>query len=154
MKSEKELFEYYLRHNRLPRNKQDKELFLDHTQKFKKSDLEKHKPDSPVQAAKFTPKLTKKYLNTVTPKDTLDIHQLTLEEARDKIEYFIKYAHTHTLSPVLLIHGKGHHSPGEAVLKKYVELELKYEMRDYIDRIVDSPRKLGGSGSKLIWIRL
>jgi DNA-nicking Smr family endonuclease len=60
------------------------------------------------------------------PDDEMDLHGLTQEEAWDKLEAFFTNARREGFEKLLIIHGKGNHSAGDAVLKTLV--------RGYIER--------------------
>lgn len=50
----------------------------------------------------------------------LDLHRMTLTEARDRVQAFLLQAHESGHRTVLITHGKGVHSPTPARLKSYV----------------------------------
>lgn len=50
----------------------------------------------------------------------LDLHRVTLAEARDRVQAFLRQAHEGGQRTVLITHGKGVHSPTPARLKSYV----------------------------------
>jgi DNA-nicking Smr family endonuclease len=54
------------------------------------------------------------------PDAALDIHNHTRDEAWEAMEHFFTDACGRKLEKVLVIHGKGNHSQGEAVLKRLV----------------------------------
>ncbi|MDR1909043.1 MAG: Smr/MutS family protein [Spirochaetaceae bacterium] len=64
-------------------------------------------------------------LRAKKPDDTLDLHGLTQEEAWTQLESFFAAARRADFEKVLIIHGKGNHSAGDAVLKglvrRYIE---------------------------------
>jgi DNA-nicking Smr family endonuclease len=64
-------------------------------------------------------------LRVKKPDDTLDLHGLTQEEAWTRLETFFAAARQAGFEKLLIIHGKGNHSAGEAVLKglvrRYIE---------------------------------
>jgi DNA-nicking Smr family endonuclease len=51
---------------------------------------------------------------------TLDLHGLTQDEAWSALEFFFKNSRRQGFEKLLVIHGKGNHSEGEAVLKQLV----------------------------------
>jgi DNA-nicking Smr family endonuclease len=59
-------------------------------------------------------------LRNKKPEAELDIHNHTREEARQALEGFFEESKVKGLEKVLVIHGKGNHSTGEAVLKRVV----------------------------------
>ncbi len=60
------------------------------------------------------------------PDATIDLHGLTRDEAWNSLDAFFKDARRRGFEKVLIIHGKGNHSSGEAVLKRTV--------REFIER--------------------
>ena len=59
-------------------------------------------------------------LRNKKPEAQLDIHGQTRDEAWLSLETFFAEARDKGLEKILVIHGKGNHSPGEAVLKRTV----------------------------------
>ncbi len=60
----------------------------------------------------------RKRLLDMTPQAVLDLHGLTSEEAVSEINRFIERSFNTGLEKILIIHGKGNHSPGGGVLMK------------------------------------
>jgi DNA-nicking Smr family endonuclease len=50
----------------------------------------------------------------------LDLHGCTVEEARTRLDGFLRESRSRGLHKVLVIHGKGNHSKGGAVLRRAV----------------------------------
>lgn len=59
-------------------------------------------------------------LGKYPPQAKLDLHRVTLREARGMVYDFLNEAHRQGLRTVLITHGKGLHSPVPARLKSYV----------------------------------
>jgi DNA-nicking Smr family endonuclease len=59
-------------------------------------------------------------LRRMRPQASLDLHGLTREEALRRLALFLEQALRGGLAKVLIIHGKGAHSKGEAVLERAV----------------------------------
>jgi len=76
--------------------------------------------DSETEDAGGSPRERRSRLRNKKPDARLDIHGLTREEARQTLDDFFKDAKEKGLEKILIIHGKGIHSPGEAVLKRIV----------------------------------
>lgn len=81
----------------------------------------------------------------------LDLHRMTLVEAREAVQTFLQQAHEHGQRTVLITHGKGQHSPTPARLKSYVfhwmaesELVLAWH---------SAQPKHGGAGSTYVMVR-
>ncbi|MDR2111369.1 MAG: Smr/MutS family protein [Spirochaetaceae bacterium] len=52
------------------------------------------------------------------PDAAIDLHGLTRDEAWKALEDFFQNARRRKFEKLLLIHGKGNHSPGDAILKR------------------------------------
>ncbi len=84
------------------------------------------------------------------PQAELDLHGMSALEAEAAIDRFLRDARARGLTKVLLIHGKGNHSPGEPVLQRVV--------RDYLEKCPftgafgRAERALGGRGAT--WVRI
>ncbi|AEF83698.1 Smr domain protein [Treponema primitia ZAS-2] len=84
------------------------------------------------------------------PDATIDLHGLTRDEAWLALESFFRVSQQQGFEKLLIIHGKGNHTDGEAVLKRSV--------RDFIERCHYagesgySPAVDGGTGST--WVIL
>ena len=91
-------------------------------------------------------------LRLKAPDATLDLHGLTRDEAWDRLSLFFSDAKRHKLEKVLVVHGKGNHSPGEAVLKKTT--------REFIERCPHAGEsgkadaRRGGSGATWVLLKL
>jgi DNA-nicking Smr family endonuclease len=89
-------------------------------------------------------------LRTKKPDSALDLHGLTRDEAWASMETFFEESRRQGLEKVLLIHGKGNHSEGEAVLKRAV---LQFiEKCPYAGESGQPNAELGGSGAT--WVLL
>ncbi|MDR3341425.1 MAG: Smr/MutS family protein [Treponema sp.] len=55
------------------------------------------------------------------PDAVIDLHGFTQDEAWNELEAFFRNAREQCFEKVLVVHGKGNHSPGEAVLKQTVK---------------------------------
>jgi DNA-nicking Smr family endonuclease len=82
------------------------------------------------------------------PDAALDIHGHTRDEAWEAMEQFFADAYGKGFEKVLVIHGKGNHSQGEAVLKRIV--------REFIERCPFAGESGQGtaSGSGATWVIL
>ncbi len=82
--------------------------------------------------------------------DTVDLHGLTIAEARSVLDVFFDNAQKKGFRKVLIIHGKGNHSPNGPVLgvwvKEYLTLCKKAGRAGYADK------HHGGSGAT--WVML
>jgi DNA-nicking Smr family endonuclease len=87
-----------------------------------------------------------------TPTATLDLHRLDTEAARRRVASFLARERENGHELVLLIVGRGHHSPGKHGV-------LRYEIGDWLTTPPASssvlafrtaPRNLGGSGGVVV----
>jgi DNA-nicking Smr family endonuclease len=80
----------------------------------------------------------------------IDIHGLTRDEAWEALERFFDGARERGLEKLLIIHGKGNHSAGEAVLKRIV--------REFIERCPcageSGQETAAGGGKGATWVLL
>lgn len=80
------------------------------------------------------------------PQEVLDLHGFNIVSAKVELEDFIKRCKRRKLEKVLIIHGKGLHSPeGEAVLRSAVKNELN--VSPDIGEIGHPSEKEGGVGA-------
>lgn len=88
---------------------------------------------------------------TYEPQAHIDLHRLTIAEARERVWNFLEGAREKGFRTVQIIHGKGIKSNPPATLKSYVGQVLQ----DYKHVIgyCSAPEQLGGAGATLIWIR-
>lgn len=84
------------------------------------------------------------------PQDELDLHGLSSLEAEEALDRFIRGAKARGLSLVLVIHGKGNHSPGEPVLPRLVRGYL--EKCPLTGAFGPAERREGGRGAT--WVRI
>jgi len=84
------------------------------------------------------------------PDAVLDLHGLTQDEAWEKLEFFFKEAREKGAEKLLVIHGKGNHSEGEAALKKTTR--DFFERCPYAGENGQASAELGGSGAS--WVLL
>lgn len=81
----------------------------------------------------------------------LDLHRMTLREARARVYEFLEDCYGSGLRTVLITHGKGHHSPTPGRLKSYTLHWL-----DESDRVLawhSAPAHLGGAGATFVLLR-
>lgn len=93
----------------------------------------------------------REYLRKIEPEDQIDLHGLTLEQSLSRLDRFLSEALSRGLRKVLIVHGKGHHSKGPAVLPKAV---LEYLQQSPIAGELGIPRReKGGSGATWVIIK-
>ncbi|MCL2185200.1 MAG: Smr/MutS family protein [Treponema sp.] len=93
---------------------------------------------------------SRRRLLTMPPDDILDIHFLTSENAYLALDQFFDNAKSSGYKKLRIIHGKGNHSQGEAILKstvrKFIE-QCSYAGESGFEKSVN-----GGSGAT--WVLL
>jgi DNA-nicking Smr family endonuclease len=93
----------------------------------------------------------RKRLLEMAPQATLDLHGFTSEEAAKEINTFIEKSVGAGLEKVIIIHGKGHHSPAGGVLSKVTaECVSKHPLAGENGL---SAGKEGGRGSRWVILR-
>jgi DNA-nicking Smr family endonuclease len=85
------------------------------------------------------------------PQAEMDLHGLSGLQAEQAIEAFVLEARDRGLSKVLLIHGKGNHSPGRPVLQRVVRSFL--EKCPHTGAFGKADRRSGGRGATWVQIR-
>lgn len=83
----------------------------------------------------------------------LDLHGLTREEALEALPRFISSARIKGQKAVLLITGKGNHSPDEPVLHQAVASWLRDAGKAMVLEFAPAPREMGGSGAYVVFLR-
>lgn len=86
-------------------------------------------------------------LGHYTVQDSIDLHRLSLKDARVQVHVFLKTAHQHGLRTLLVTHGKG----TTAVLKSHTWHWLAEH--PLVLAWHSAPAKLGGAGATLVLIR-
>jgi DNA-nicking Smr family endonuclease len=87
-----------------------------------------------------------------TPRATLDLHGERMESARRRLVLFLAKERTSVRALVLVIVGKGRHSPGgHAVLRHEIAAWLSTApVSAHVLAFRTAPRELGGSGGVLV----
>jgi DNA-nicking Smr family endonuclease len=76
--------------------------------------------DMETEKVLISPQERRNRLKNKKPDAELDIHNLTRDMAWQALESFFYNSKAKNLEKILVIHGKGNHSTGEAVLKRIV----------------------------------
>ncbi len=84
----------------------------------------------------------------------LDLHGLTRGEALEALALFIGGAYRRRQQAVLVITGRGNHSPEEPVLKKAVAEWFGKEGKEMVVETLPAPKQLGGEGAVVAFIRV
>jgi DNA-nicking Smr family endonuclease len=106
--------------------------------------------DAAAEPAERDSALSRRHLRAKKADASLDIHGLTRQEAWTALEHFFEDSKAADMKKILVIHGKGLHSKGDAVLGRTV--------RDFIERCPfagESGSEKGASGgSGATWVLL
>jgi DNA-nicking Smr family endonuclease len=89
----------------------------------------------------------------VSVSHQLDLHGLTREEALEALPGFLHSAQQKGQKAVLVITGKGNHSPEEPVLHQAVASWLRDAGRKIVLEFTPAPREMGGSGAYVVFLR-
>jgi hypothetical protein len=81
----------------------------------------------------------------------LDLHGLRAAEAEARLEAFLRESAASGLRKVLVVHGKGNHSPEEPVLRAVVRRVLERSVQ--AGRSGAAPKSQGGSGATWVLLR-
>jgi len=111
-------------------------------------------PDIPAAAKQSgSSRLKQLRRGTIRLDYELDLHGLTRDEAVDALAMFIGGAFRRQQQAVLVITGRGNHSPDEPVLKKAVEKWLRETGKEMIAEFLQAPKQLGGDGAFVVFMR-
>lgn len=77
----------------------------------------------------------REYLKNLKPEARIDLHGLTKEEARSRLDAFITECKKHGLRKILIIHGKGNHTTGSDPV-----------LGEMVRTFIEEDRRLGASG--------
>lgn len=111
--------------------------------------LDKFAPESSDLASEEPPRSTKVQRRQFPIQDEIDLHGKTAAEAQGALDLFLRESRKQKLKKIRIIHGRGIHSGGDAVLKPLVQTwasslkGVKWE--------VCSPEE-GGSGAIWLWL--
>ncbi len=83
----------------------------------------------------------------------IDLHNLNVSNALFMLDKYLKTSFDKNETVVLVIHGKGLHSKGEAKLKKAVRKYLKREGKAYCFFFRDADKRHGGKGATYCWLK-
>jgi len=85
------------------------------------------------------------------PQARLDLHGMTASEAKLAVDRFLREAKARGLEKVLIIHGKGNHSPGQPVLSAGVRAWLEHS--PLAGAFGPAERRHGGEGATWVIVR-
>lgn len=89
----------------------------------------------------------------VSVNHQLDLHGLTRDEALEALSRFLSSAQKREQKAVLVITGKGNHSPEEPVLHQAVASWLRDAGRTTVLEFAPAPREMGGNGAYVVFLR-
>lgn len=110
-------------------------------------------PESPVAKPLASSRLKQLRRGTIRLDYELDLHGLTRDEALDALAIFVGGAFRRQQQAVLVITGRGNHSPEEPVLKKAVEQWLRETGKIMVAEFLQAPRQLGGDGAIVVFLK-
>ena len=118
--------------------------------------LNSYAPDSDVLGSKeekkpYVSKVSREKMRRKKADLVLDLHGLSAEDATIELNNFIRRSSRTGARKILIIHGKGNHTHGKAVLKPLVKSIL--ELSPYIGDIGTPERRDGGSGATWAVVR-
>ncbi len=91
---------------------------------------------------------------TLVPEAILDLHGLARQDVEARLLSFIANARHHGRQVLLVITGKGLHSPeGEGILRAEVEAFLQQRKSEQIVEWARAPRQYGGDGAIVLFLR-
>lgn len=90
-------------------------------------------------------------IRRMTPQDSIDLHGMNGRDAENALRAFLVSAVSRGFDKILIIHGKGNHSPGDQVLGGVVRRVL--ESSDLAGSFGYAGRDQGGRGATWVAIR-
>ncbi|MEM7349638.1 MAG: Smr/MutS family protein [Acidobacteriota bacterium] len=86
--------------------------------------------------------------------EQLDLHRLRTAEALTQLDRFVVDTAGAGRRTVLVITGKGHHSPGgRGIIKQRVEEWIQGRGRAFLRAFGDAPRTFGGRGAYVLFLK-
>lgn len=109
-----------------------------------------------LQDSHYNPGITKKQQRKIRQgvlpiNDQLDLHGYTQEQAIIELNNFLDHALSSGFKLLIIIHGKGHRSAGEAVLKPLVQHWLAHQSS--VLAWCPAQATHGGSGASYVYLR-
>ncbi len=89
----------------------------------------------------------------LVPEESLDLHGMSREQAREKVRWFLDNAVYHGKKTVLIITGRGHGSSGEPVLRGDMERYLDREAKAWVLEWGRAPKQYGGEGALVAFLK-
>lgn len=137
------------------KSESSKKSVLNRERRDMSSFLDMYPPDEfsgEPQPEKPTIRQKRRNYRRMKPQETIDLHGFSLQSAMFALEDFLTSCRKRKIEKVLIIHGKGLHSPeGEAVLRTSIRNELK--ALSFIGEIGHPSEREGGAGATWAIIR-
>jgi len=89
----------------------------------------------------------------LVPEDELDLHGMHRDRALEKVGWFLEDCVFQGLRTVLIITGRGQHSPEGPVLRETVARYLRGEGADLVLEWGTAPPRYGGEGALVVFLR-
>ena len=87
-------------------------------------------------------------------EESLDLHGMRVEEALDALNTFVIRAFTHNHKTLMVVTGKGKHSPGgQSRMRPAVERWILGKGKRFIRAYAEAPRAHGGRGAFVLYLR-
>jgi DNA-nicking Smr family endonuclease len=109
--------------------------------------------DTPQEKLRSISRIKQLRRGTIRLDYELDLHGLTRDEAIHALETFVKGAYRRGQQAVLVITGRGNHSPDEPVLKRSAETWLKESGASMVAEFFSAPRQFGGDGAVVVFLK-
>lgn len=142
-------------HEKLPlstsKEERDKEVFLEAINAMEMgSTADLH--DEPIKKQAQPRRMKQVERGQLVPESEIDLHGMNIEEATQKVHFFLSNSIFQGFRTVLVIVGKGLHSENGPVLRKAIE-KLLYEASDQVIEWGVAPRRYGGEGALIVFLR-
>jgi DNA-nicking Smr family endonuclease len=133
------------------REEHDRDLFLEALGEMTHA-FQDDVPELETQSKAAPRRLRQVARGQLKPEAELDLHGLTVDEALTRVRFFLDDARYRGLQTVLIITGKGLHSPDGPVLRQAVE-KLLDQSRQRVLEWGNAPRSYGGGGALVVFPR-
>lgn len=110
-------------------------------------------PEEPVVPQASARRMRELIRGSRCPDAELDLHGLDRSKARERVRYFLENARHHGLQTVLIITGAGLHSPEGPVLRTEIEKFLAEQGRLWAVEWGRAPRRYGGEGALVVFMK-
>ncbi len=111
-------------------------------------------PRTPARPARPKVRRLKTRPKNLRVDDQVDLHGLRTEAALRRLEHFVAQASAAGLRTVLVITGKGHHSPGgRGILRQKIEEWIRGHGWRRVRTFSEAPARLGGRGAFVLYLR-